>query len=79
MEVKRGKHLAFKISGGKKFIRCSSLGKDYTEDAILERISGKWVIVPKQKQAAPNLLIDIQAKLQQAHSPGFERWDSVFI
>ena len=78
VEVKRGKHLAFKIPGGKKFIRCSSLGEDYTEAAILERISGKRVITPVQKQVAPNLLIDIQAKLQQAHSPGFERWASVF-
>ena len=78
VEVKRGKHLAFKIPGGKKFIRCSSLGEDYTENAILERIDRKRVVAPKQKQAAPNLLIDIQAKLQQAHSPGFERWASVF-
>ena len=78
VEVKRGKHLAFKIPGGKKFIRCSSLGEDYTEAAILERISGKRVITPVQKQVAPNLLIDIQAKLQQAHSLGFERWASVF-
>ena len=78
VEVKRGKHLAFKIPGGKKFIRCSSLGEDYTEATILERISGKRVITPVQKQVAPNLLIDIQAKLQQAHSLGFERWASVF-
>ena len=42
------------------------------------RIDRKQVVAPKQKQAAPNLLIDIQAKLQQAHSPGFERWASVF-
>ena len=78
VEVKRGKHLAFKIPGGKRFVRCSSLGEDYTEAAILERIDRKRIIAPKQKQAAPNLLIDIQAKLQQAHSPGFERWASVF-
>ena len=78
VEVKRGKHLAFKIPGGKKFVRCSSLGGDYTEAAILERISGKRVVTPKGEQTAPNLLIDIQAKLQQAHFPGFERWASVF-
>ena len=41
VEVKRGKHLAFKIPGGKKFLRCSSPGEDYSETAILERISGK--------------------------------------
>ena len=78
VEVKRGKHLAFKILGGKRFVRCSSLGEDYSEDAILERISGKRIVTPQQKQTAPNLLIDIQAKLKQAHSPGFERWASVF-
>lgn len=78
VEVKRGKHLAFKIPGGKKFVRSSSLGEDYTEAAILERISGKRIVVPKGERTAPNLLIDIQSKMQQAHSPGFERWASVF-
>ncbi|MEY8389340.1 relaxase/mobilization nuclease domain-containing protein [Oscillospiraceae bacterium 38-13] len=78
VEVKRGKHLAFKIPGGKRFVRCDSLSEDYTETAILERIDRKRIVAPRQKQAAPNLLIDIQAKLQQAHSPGFERWASMF-
>ena len=78
VEVKQGKHLAFKIPGGKKFVRCSSLGEDYTETAILERISGKRIVSPKAERAAPNLLIDIQTKLQQARSPGYERWASVF-
>ena len=78
VEVKRGKHLAFKISGGKKFIRCSSLGEDYSEEAIVERISGKQIVAPKGDRTAPNLLIDIQSKMQQARSPGYERWASVF-
>ena len=70
VEVKRGKHLAFKIPGGKRFVRCDSLSEDYSETAILERISGKRTVVTKTRtQAKPNLLIDIQAKLQQAHSP----------
>ena len=78
IEVKRGKHLAFKIPGGKKFVRCSSLGEDYSEAAILERISGKRIVPPKAERTAPNLLLDIQAKMQQARSPGYERWASVF-
>ena len=78
VEVKRGKHLAFKIPSGKRFVRCSSLSEDYSEEAIMERIAGKRIIAPKQRQAAPNLLIDIQSKLQQAHSLGFKRWASVF-
>ena len=29
-------------------------------------------------KSKPNLLIDIQAKMQQANSPGFERWAKIF-
>lgn len=80
-EVKRGKHLAFKIPNGKRFIRCDSLGDNYTEAAIMERISGKRIVAPRAKstvKSKPNLLIDIQAKMQQANSPGFERWAKIF-
>ena len=51
VEVKRGKHLAFKIPDGKRFIRCDSLGNDYTEAAIMERISSKRIVVPKARAA----------------------------
>ena len=81
VEIKQGKHLAFKIPNSKRFIRCDSLGDDYTEAAIMERISGKRIVSPKAKAAAPtkpNMLIDIQARMQQAHSPGFERWAKTF-
>lgn len=84
VEVKCGKHLALKIPDGKRFVRCDSLGVDYTDDAIFERISGKRTVIFKQETkdasapAKPNLLIDIQAKLQQANSPGFERWAKVY-
>ena len=80
-EVKRGKHLAFKIPNGKRFVRSDSLGDDYTEAAIMERISGKRIVAPKAKAAVkskPNLLIDIQTKMQQVNSPGFERWAKIF-
>lgn len=82
--VKRGKHLAFQIPGGKRFIRCDSLGADYSEAAICERLTGARPAPVKRRAAAPtipqkpNLLIDIQAKLQQAHSPGFDRWAKLF-
>ena len=81
VEVKRGKHLAFKIPSGKRFVRCDSLGNDYTEAAIMERISGKRVVAPRavrRTPTKPSMLIDIQAKMQQAHSPGFERWAKTF-
>jgi hypothetical protein len=84
-EVKRGKHLAFKATGQERFIRCKSIGTDYTEDAIRERISGNRVVAPKRrivtasspKSERPNLLIDIQTKLQEARGPGFEHWAKI--
>lgn len=81
VEVKQGEHLAFKIPSGKRFIRCDSLGGNYCEAAIMERISGKRIIAPEVKAAAstkPNMLIDIQTKMQRANSPGFERWAKIY-
>ena len=81
--AKRGKHLSFKLPDAQKFIRCDSLGTDYTENAILERISGQRVVIPKHKTVAPsvqikpNLLIDIQSKIQQGYGPGFERFAKI--
>jgi hypothetical protein len=83
--VKRGKHLSIKPPGGKQFLRCKSLGADYTEEAIRERLSGLRVVTSKTKivaigsaPAKPNLLIDIQAKIQQGKGPGYERWAKLF-
>ncbi len=81
-EVKTGKHMAFKIPEGKRFIRCDSLSEDYTENAIRERLESKRNVRSRQKQEGfnakedmrPRSLIDIQAKLAQANSPGLERW-----
>jgi len=78
--VKFGKQLSFKLQNAKRFARQDTLGDDYSIEAILERMSGKRIVVPKQKIIAPtktqkpNLLIDIQAKLQQGYGAGFEQW-----
>lgn len=85
VEVKNGKYLAFKLPDRERFIRCKSLGEDYTEEAIRERILGKRVVTPKKKiatsaqaSAKPNLLIDIQTKIQQGYGPGFEHFAKLY-
>lgn len=83
-EVNPGKYLAFRSAGQKKFTRCraSTLGEDYTEDAIRQSIGGKRVRSAPSRSKAPakkvNLLIDIQAKLQAGKGSGYERWAKVF-
>ena len=81
VEIKHGKQFAFKIPGAKKFTRQDTLGDDYTMVAIMGRLSGKRVVTPKQKTVVPvvseykpNLLIDIQAKIQQGYGEEFEHW-----
>ncbi len=88
VEMKRDRQLAFKLPGGKKFVRQDTLGEDYSSQAVLERISGKRVVVPKQQTASPvtagatvtkpNLLIDIQEKMQQGYGEGYRRWATTF-
>lgn len=84
-EVKRGKHLAFKISGGKRFIRCDSLGDGYSETALMERLSGRRIVAPKPKPIMPimvesklSLLIDIQEKMQKGKGEGYRHWATRF-
>ena len=84
-EVKQGKHLSIKIPEARRFTRLKSLSENYTEDAIRERLSGKRLVQPKQKTIEiaistyrPTLLIDIQSKLQQANSPGFEHYARIY-
>ncbi len=75
VEIKLGKNLALKLPGAKRFVRLKSLGDAYSEAAIKARLLGKKQRLAKNK---PNLLIDIQAKMQQANSPGYERWAKKF-
>ena len=84
-EIKRGKHLSFRAPGQEKFTRCreKTLGADYTEEAIRERIAGSRSApvrrggISKAPVQSVSLLIDIQEKIQAGKGPGFERWAKV--
>lgn len=92
-EVKRGKNLAFKIPGASRFARCSSLGDDYSEEAIMERLTGRRKVTRPQPTDAPDvpfvpfiitgqtsfgLLIDIQQKIQEGKGGGYEHWAKIY-
>jgi len=76
------KHITFNLPE-RKPMRCDTLRGDYTEAAIRERIAGLRVSssdgrvsVPMTETSSgrPNLLIDIQAKMQEGKGKGYERW-----
>lgn len=91
-EVKQNKNLSIKVPGAERFVRCSSLGADYTEEAILERISGKRFVTPKPKVTVVEtfmpfvitghtkfgLLIDIQKKIQEGKGEAYEQWAKIY-
>jgi transcriptional regulator len=86
-EIKSGKHYSFKGAEQKKFIRLRFLGEGYSEDEIKAVIEGKApqrevkkssAKQPKRQEKSVNLLVDIQAKLQQGKSKGYEHWAKIF-
>lgn len=86
-EIKSGKHFAFRSAEQKKFIRLRSLGDGYFDDEIKAVIEGKTPQrevkksvgkQPKRQEKSVNLLVDIQAKLQQGKGKGYEQWAKIF-
>ena len=89
-EVKRGKNLAFKIPGADRFTRCKSLGDDYSEEAIMERLNGLRKVIRRPptdvpfvpfaitKQTSFTLLIDIQKKIQEGKGAAYENWAKIY-
>ena len=82
----RGKSIRLRAPGGERFVRLDggSLGAEYDISALLEVLSGKRSHTPVTKnirQTNPpkvNLLVDIQAKLNDGKGAGYARWASVF-
>lgn len=79
-EFKDRKQPAFRHSGEKRFIRLRSLGEGYSQEDIIAILSGKSIQkAPRASnqvhtQREFNLLIDIQAKIAEGKSAGYERW-----
>lgn len=83
-EWKRGKYIAVRGKGQKRFIRFRSLGEGYTEEDLRVVLEGKKAHHPKSRRGPGNadkpfdLLIDIQEKLNAGKGAGYERWAKVF-
>ena len=77
-EIKRGKYTSVKGARQKRFIRFKTLGAGYSEEEIKAVLAGKAEHRPRQKQPPKEqpfqLLVDIQSKLAEGKSGGYERW-----
>ncbi len=69
--------LKFRAAGQERFTRSRTLGAEYSEESLREKIYGKTKVpVPDRKKV--NLLIDIQSKLAAGKGKGYEYWAKVF-
>lgn len=73
-EIKTGKYISFRAEGQERFTRSKTIGENYTEERIKERIAGR---TPRrsQRQAMPkgiSLIGDIQARIRLIDSKGYE-------
>ena len=76
-EVKSGKYISFRAEGQERFTRAKTIGDNYTEERIRERISGKrGKILPPERKGI-SLIIDIQNSIKAQQSKGFEHWAKV--
>jgi len=73
-EIKPGKYISFRAEGQERFTRSKTIGENYTEERIKERIAGR---TPRRsrKQTAPkgiSLIGDIQERIRLIDSKGYE-------
>ena len=73
-EVKRGKYVSFRAPGQGRFIRCKTLGEAYTEEAITERIKGRFVERKPKENRKISLRIDLENSIKAQQSAGYEKW-----
>ena len=73
-EIKTGKYISFRAEGQERFTRSKTIGENYTEERIKERIAGR---TPRrsQRQTTPkgiSLIGDIQERIKLIDSKGYE-------
>ena len=73
-ETKPGKYISFRAEGQDRFTRSKTIGENYTEERIKERIAGR---TPRrsQRQTTPkgiSLIGDIQERIRLIDSKGYE-------
>ena len=79
-EIKRGKYISCRAPGQERFTRLKTLGADYTEEAITERISGKRIRAakaPRAEKKGVSLLIDIENSIKAQESRCYEQWAKI--
>ena len=81
-EVKQGKYISFRAladglrPGQERFTRCKTLGEDYTEERITQRIKGIAIDRGPRRRSAGEitLRIALEDSIKAQQSAGYARW-----
>ena len=78
-EIKTGKYISFRAAGQERFTRAKTIGENYTEERIKERIAGRN---PRKRRMqierkGISLIIDIQNSIKAQESKGYEHWTKI--
>ena len=81
-EVKQGKYISFRAladglrPGQERFTRCKTLGEDYTEERITQRIKGIAIDRGSRRRSAGeiSLRIALEDSIKAQQSAGYARW-----
>ncbi|EAD7872236.1 hypothetical protein AB757_15090 [Listeria monocytogenes] len=82
-EIKHGKHIAFRAKNQERFTRGKSLGEEYTEEKIKERIILKEQLpVKRRKKISPtnqplSIMIELDKNKKAIENKGYEHWAKI--
>ena len=73
-EIKTGKYISFRAEGQERFSRSKTIGENYTEERIKERIAGRTPRRSQRQTTAKgiSLIGDIQERIRLIDSKGYE-------
>ena len=78
-EIKPGKYISFRAKGQERFTRAKTIGENYTEERLKERIAGRN---PRKQRMQTerkgiSLIIDIQNSIKAQESKGYAHWTKI--
>lgn len=80
IEIKQGKHIAFRQSGQTRFTRGKTIGERYSEEGIKLRLADKKILKEEKSETAPKVerYIDTENNLKAKNNRGYMYWANKF-
>ena len=78
-EIKPGKYISFRAEGQERFTRAKTIGENYTEERLKERIAGRNPRKQRKQTERKriSLIIDIQNSIKAQESKGYAHWAKI--